>query len=64
MKKFKHFKQSYAAVLEATVQSLQDNSWTGGTKKKLAYQAGIGEVYEWSNNLLSSAWIYKEDFKY
>lgn len=63
MKKFKRFKQGYAAVLESVVEGLLEDSHVGGTKKKLAYKAGIGHVYEWSNNLLSSAWIYQEDFK-
>ena len=59
MKKFKRFKQSYRDTINSTVN---DNIYPNSsyrTKKALSYAFGIGEMYEWANELLSSAWVYK-----
>ena len=59
MKPFKRFKQSYRDTINSMIQEHKQCS-LGWTNKRIAYGLDLGEMYEWANDCLSSAWIYKE----
>lgn len=59
MKKFKRFKQAYRDTINPTIQSFKD--CCGWTNKRIAYGLDLGEMFEWANDCLSSAWLWKED---
>jgi len=58
MKKSKRFRQSYRDTINRVIASHKEYT-PGWTNKRIAYALDLGEMFEWSNDLLSSAWIWK-----
>lgn len=59
MKPSKRFKQSYRDTINSMVCDNVCPNSSHRTKIALSYAFGVGEMYEWANDLLSAKFIYK-----